>query len=242
MNYEKRELLYQGKAKSLYATAEKDVLWSEFRNDTTAFDGAKKAALNNKGQVNNLLSAHFMQYLAQQGIATHFIKLLSPQVSLVHRLQMLPLEAVVRNIAAGSLCRRLGIAEKTQLQPPLYEIFLKNDELHDPLVTEQHAIAFAWATAPQLQQMQHLALKIHAHLTKMLAAVDLVLVDAKYEFGMRGDQLCLGDEISPDSCRIWDAKTGRSLDKDRFRKDLGQVVESYEEIARRLGVAETVKP
>ncbi len=237
MTYEKRKLCYAGKAKSLYATDDADLLIAEFRDDTTAFDGAKKEALADKGRVNHALSNFFMAYLAEQGIATHWLQSLSPTSSLVRRLQMIPLECVVRNIAAGSLCRRLGVAEKRVLTPPLFELFLKDDELHDPLVTSEHALCFGWATLAQLTQMRQLTLQINALLQALFLKADLILVDAKFEFGLYQDQIILGDEISPDSCRIWDKKTMRSLDKDRFRQDLGGVVDAYQEIAERLGIA-----
>lgn len=232
----KKKLLYSGKAKSMYETNDPNLLITDFRDDTTAFDGVKREKLANKGVVNNQISTHLMQILAAAGVPTHLEKLLSPHEALVKRLKMIPLESVVRNIAAGSLCRRLGIESGKKLNPPLYELFLKNDELHDPMVNENHALSFGWATQPQLDRMRELSLKIHKTLTDVFAKVGLILVDAKYEFGMYNNAVYLGDEISPDSCRIWDAETHEPLDKDRFRKDLGKVVESYEIIAQRLGI------
>lgn len=232
----KKNLLYSGKAKSMYETDSPDLLITDFRDDTTAFDGVKHEKLANKGVVNNQISAYLMQILKAAGVPTHFEKLLSPHEAVVKRLTMIPLESVVRNIAAGSLCRRLGIESGKKLQPPLYEIFLKNDALHDPMVNENHAISFGWATQPQLNRMRELSLKINDVLSAVFAKVNMILVDAKYEFGVAGNEIYLGDEISPDSCRIWDADTHDSLDKDRFRKDMGRVVESYEIIAHRLGI------
>jgi len=237
MDINKTDLLYSGKAKSLFNTNEQDLLISEFRDDTTAFDGAKKAALTDKGQVNNKISAHIMEYLAEAGVLTHFECLLSDTESVVRRLKMIPLENVVRNIAAGSLCRRLGIEPNTELHPPLHELFLKNDELHDPMVTEAHALSFGWATQEQLHTMRKMSLRINELLVKLFKDAGLILVDAKYEFGVGSDGgIYLGDEISPDSCRIWDGVTRESLDKDRFRKDMGDVISSYRKIAERLGI------
>lgn len=233
----KGDQLYSGKAKTLYQTNDPNLLIVEFRDDTSAFDGVKIEKLSNKGHVNCALNAHIMQSLEQAGIATHLVEHTSAVESVVKHLKMIPLECVVRNIAFGSLCRRLGVEERKPLSPPLFELFLKNDELHDPLVTREHARAFSWASTEQLDKMQSMSLQIHTHLTEIFAKVGLTLVDAKYEFGVDiNGQLCLGDEISPDSCRIWDAQTQKSLDKDRFRKDMGEVISAYEEIAMRLGV------
>jgi len=238
MTVKKAELLYSGKAKSLFTTDQKDLLIAEFRDDTTAFDGIKKEALSKKGEVNNQINAHIMQVLEEAGIPTHHVETLSPTEEVVRRLKMIPLESVVRNVAAGSLCRRLGVTSGMQLDPPLYELFLKNDELHDPLINENHAVSFAWATTEQLQRMKALTLEINTVLSKLFSDVGLLMVDAKFEFGVGSDgKIYLGDEISPDSCRIWDKVTHEPLDKDRFRKDLGNVVGSYQIIAEKLGVA-----
>lgn len=233
---EKTKMLCSGKTKSLYETNMPNLLVAEFRDDTTAFDGAKYEKLNRKGMVNNLINAHLMGILSDSEIPTHFETIYSDHESLIKRLNMIPIECVVRNIAAGSLCRRLGIQEGITLHTPLFELFLKNDDLHDPLITEDHANAFGWATPRQLKRMRELSLKIHKILTSVLGRSNLILVDAKYEFGLQNNVIVLGDEISPDSCRIWDAQTKTVLDKDRFRKDMGQVVESYEFIAHRLGL------
>ncbi len=233
---EKKALLYSGKAKSLFCTEDEQLLITEFRDDTTAFDGEKKAVLANKGRVNHAISNHLMQKLEQAGIATHYVKSLSPTESVVKHLRMLPIECVVRNIATGSLCRRLGVQDGLTLTPPMFEFFYKNDELHDPLINRDHAVHFGWATASQCDQMQALSLKINETLRQIFSDVGLILVDAKYEFGLCGDQVVLGDEISPDSCRIWDALTKEPLDKDRFRQDMGEVIDKYQEVASRLGV------
>lgn len=234
---QKREMCYSGKAKSLFASDDPNILIAEFRDDTSAFDGVKKEKLAHKGLVNNYLNEFIMLALMEAGVPTHHVARISDTETTVKRLRMIPIECVVRNIAAGSLCKRLGIEAKTKLSPPLYENFLKNDELHDPLITTEHALTFGWATMDELNAMKALTLKINQVLTKLLADAGLILVDAKFEFGVSNDgAILLGDEISPDSCRIWDAKTQEKLDKDRFRQDLGDVVGHYQEIARRLGV------
>lgn len=239
MKVEKGKPVYSGKAKSLYETEDAGLLITEFRDDTTAFDGEKKEKLADKGRVNNLISAHIMGKLAEAGIPTHFQSLLSPTESLVKRLRMIPIENVVRNVAAGSLCRRLGLETGMELDPPLHELFLKNDALHDPMITTEHALRFGWANEKELSEMKSLSLKINAVLKTLFANHGMILVDAKYEFGVGLDgKIYLGDEISPDSCRIWDMSTREKLDKDRFRQDLGNVVASYQKIAKRLGIVE----
>ncbi len=236
MKLSKQKMLYSGKVKSLFETEDPNFLIAEFRDDTTAFDGAKHELLANKGVVNNQISAFIMKTLAEAGVPTHFERTLSENESVVKRLKMIPLECVVRNIAAGSLCRRLGVQEKLPLDPPLLELFLKNDALHDPMICESHALRFGWATEKQLAEMKKLTLKINEVLSALFKKAGLVLVDAKFEFGVKDDTVYLGDEISPDSCRIWDAETLEILDKDRFRKDMGGVMAAYEEIAKRLGI------
>ena len=237
MSVTQKEQLYVGKAKTMYATDDPELLIADFRNDTSAFDGVKKAKLDDKGYVNNQISAFIMEHLAAGGVPTHFVEKLSSQQCVVRRLKMIPVECVVRNVAAGSLCRRLGIQAGRELDPPLFELFLKDDELHDPMVNREHALAFGWATSEQLDQMGELTLTINQLLKELLAKAGLILVDSKYEFGIASDgTMYLGDEISPDSCRIWDAKTREILDKDRFRQDMGNVIESYKEIAERLGI------
>ena len=236
MPYARQQELYSGKAKSLYATSDERYLIAVYRDDTTAFDGAKHEQLSNKGAVNNCISSFIMEHLAQGGVPTHYVERLNETETLVKKLQMIPLESVIRNIAAGSLCRRLGIEQGMHLTPPLYELFLKNDELHDPLINDNHALSFGWATQEQLSQMKKLTITINNILQDLFTDAGLILVDAKYEFGLLDGQVVLGDEISPDSCRIWDKDTKKPLDKDRFRQELGGVVESYQVIAERLGI------
>lgn len=233
---EKREQLYAGKAKSVFATDDPDRLVIVFRNDTSAFDGQKVEQLARKGMVNNKFNAFIMEKLQAAGIPTHFEKLLDEQEALVKRLDMIPLECVVRNVAAGSLCRRLGVKEGTELNPPTFELFLKNDALHDPMVNEYHARAFGWATDDQLDTMKTLTFRVNDVLKQLFTVAGMILVDYKLEFGLFRGEVVLGDEFSPDGCRIWDAQTREKLDKDRFRQDLGNVIESYELVGRRLGI------
>lgn len=234
---EKRNQLYAGKAKSVFATDDPDRLVIVFRNDTSAFDGQKVEQLERKGMVNNKFNAFIMAQLEAAGIPTHFEGLLSDQESLVKRLDMIPLECVVRNVAAGSICRRLGVKEGLELSPPTFELFLKNDALHDPMVNEYHARSFGWASDEQLETMKALTFRVNAVLKELFAEAGMILVDYKLEFGLFDGQVVLGDEFSPDGCRIWDAETREKLDKDRFRQDLGNVIESYELVGRRLGIA-----
>jgi phosphoribosylaminoimidazole-succinocarboxamide synthase len=234
---QKLEELYRGKAKSVYNTDDAEHFIMEFRNDTSAFDGKKLAQLDRKGMVNNKFNAFIMEKLAAAGIPTHFVKLLSDTESVVKRLTMLPLECVVRNVAAGSICRRYGIKEGTELTPPTFEFFLKSDALGDPMVNESHIHSFGWATDEQVAAMKDLTLQCNVVLKKLFADAGMILVDYKLEFGLFNGKMVLADEFSPDGCRIWDAQTREKMDKDRFRQDLGNVIEFYETVGRRLGVA-----
>lgn len=233
---EKRDLLYSGKAKSVYTTDDADLMILEFRDDTSAFDGKKIEQLARKGMVNNKFNAFVMTKLAEAGIPTHFQALLSDTESLVKRLDMIPLECVVRNVAAGSLVRRLGVEEGIDLNPPTFELFLKNDALGDPMVNEYHARSFGWAEEAHLDRMKELTFQVNAVLKQLFADGGMLLVDYKLEFGLFQGEVVLGDEFSPDGCRLWDAQTREKLDKDRFRQGLGNVIESYEEVGRRIGV------
>lgn len=232
----KVEQLYAGKAKSVFTTEDQNLLVMVFRDDTSAFDGKKVAQLERKGLVNNQFNAFIMSKLSDAGIPVHFEKLLSANESLVKRLDMIPLECVVRNYAAGSLCRRLGIEEGQSLTPATFELFLKNDALGDPMVNESHARTFGWASDEQLLQMKELTFKVNDVLKSLFDAAGIMLVDYKLEFGMSGGEIYLGDEFSPDGCRLWDKETRQKLDKDRFRQDLGGVIEAYEEVGARLGI------
>lgn len=233
---EKRDLLYSGKAKSVYTTDDADLMILEFRDDTSAFDGKKIEQLDRKGMVNNKFNAFVMTKLAEAGIPTHFQALLSDTESLVKRLDMIPLECVVRNVAAGSLVRRLGVEEGIDLNPPTFELFLKNDALGDPMVNEYHARSFGWAEDAHLDRMKVLTFQVNSVLKQLFADGGMLLVDYKLEFGLFQGEVVLGDEFSPDGCRLWDAQTREKLDKDRFRQGLGNVIESYEEVGRRIGV------
>ncbi len=228
--------LFSGKAKTVYTTDDPDKLILHFRNDTSAFDGEKIEQLDRKGMVNNKFNAFIMQKLEAAGVPTHFIQLLSDEESLVKKLDMLPIECVVRNISTGSLCRRLGVEEGMDLEPPTFEFFLKNDELHDPMINDYHILSFKWATEDEIAQMKELTFKVNDILKKLFADAGLLLVDYKLEYGRYQGGLVLGDEFTPDGCRLWDAETREKLDKDRFRQGLGGVVEAYEEVAHRLGV------
>jgi len=233
---QKQSELYRGKAKTVHTTNDPNFLILEFRDDTSAFDGERIEQLARKGMVNNRFNHFIMEKLTAAGVPTQLERLLSDTESLVKNLDMIPVECVVRNIAAGSLVRRLGVAEGQELTPPTFELFLKNDELHDPMINESHAIAFGWATAEQLAEMKRLTLKVNEVLQALFNEAGMLLVDYKLEFGLFDGKIVLGDEFSPDGCRLWDKETREKLDKDRFRQGLGGVVEAYEEVAKRLGV------
>lgn len=233
---EKREQLYAGKAKSIFKTDDPDHLVMLFRNDTSAFDGKRVEQLDRKGMVNNKFNAFIMGKLQAAGIPTHFVKLLSDTEALVKKMDMIPVECVVRNLAAGSLVRRLGVQEGQVLNPPTFELFLKNDALGDPMINESHVESFGWATREQLARMKELTFKINEVLKDLFAAGNMLLVDFKVEFGLHKGEVILGDEFSPDGCRLWDKDTREKLDKDRFRQNLGNVVESYELVGQRLGL------
>ncbi len=233
---EKKALLYTGKAKSLYDTNDPDYLIMEFRDDTSAFDGIKKEKLARKGSVNNRFNAFIMKKLEVAGIETQFDRFFSETESVVKHLTMIPVESVVRNIAAGHLCKRLGVEEGLLLDPPTHEFFLKNDEYHDPMINDSLIRTFNWATDKEIGEMKAQSFKVNEVLKSLFLEAGLLLVDFKLEFGRIGDRIILGDEFTPDGCRIWDVETRRKLDKDRFRRDLGDVVEAYEEVSARLGI------
>jgi len=223
---EKREELYAGKAKSVFKTDDPDYMVLEFRNDTSAFDGKRVEQLDRKGMVNNKFNAFIMQKLAQAGIPTHFERLLSDTECLVKRLDMMPVECVVRNLAAGSLVRRLGVEEGMELSPPTFELFLKNDALGDPMVNESLVETFGWAKPADLEQAKQLTFKANAVLKQLFDDAGLLLVDYKLEFGLFKGEVVLGDEFSPDGCRLWDKETRKKMDKDRFRQGLGGVIDA----------------
>jgi len=233
---EKQEELYSGKAKSVYKTADPDLFVLQFRNDTSAFDGIRVEQLEDKGKVNNIFNAFIMEKLEDAGIKTHFVEKLSATESLVKRLDMIPVECVVRNLAAGSICKRYGIEEGRDINPPTFEFFLKNDALHDPMINDYHIVSFGWAEPAHIEEMKKLTFKVNDVLKDLFKAGNMLLVDYKLEFGLHDGELLLGDEFSPDGCRIWDAQTRNKMDKDRFRQDLGAVIETYKEVGQRLGI------
>jgi len=240
MQMARRKLVYEGKAKILYEGPEPGTLVQYFKDDTSAGDGAKKAQIDGKGVLNNRLSEFFMTGLNNIGVPTHIIKRINMREQLIRAVEIIPLEVVVRNIAAGSICKRLGIEEGTPLPRPIVEFYFKNDALHDPLVSEEHIIAFGWAAQQDLDDMVALALRVNDFLSGLMLGVGIKLVAFKIEIGRIWDgdfmRLIVADEISPDSCRLWDIATNRKLDKDVFRRDLGDLADAYTEVARRLGV------
>ena len=232
--------LYEGKAKILYKGPKANTLIVYFKDDATAFNNKKKSQINEKGILNNKMSEVIMQKLKSSGIETHFIERISEREQLIKKVKIFPLEVVVRNIAAGSICKRLGLKEGLILKKSLIEFFYKCDELDDPLITREHIEMFGWASKNDMKKITSLTFKINTVLSKLFGSINLKLVDFKIEFGKysfgKKYKIILADEISPDSCRLWDAKTNKSLDKDRFRKDLGNIKEAYEEVAQRLGI------
>ncbi len=231
---EKREKLYEGKAKIIYATDEPDKVIAYYKDSATAFDAVKKATIEGKGVLNNKIASFFFQLLNEKGIPTHFIKQLSDREMLIYRVEIIPVEVVVRNLAAGSIVKRLGIPEKTEFNPPLVEFYLKNDELHDPIICREHILAMKLATEEEIEKMRELALKVNDILKEFMKEQGIILVDFKLEFGRKDGEIVLADEISPDTCRFWDAKTGERLDKDRFRFDLGDLIEGYTKILEKI--------
>ena len=235
---EKRDELYRGKAKTVYYTDDSAKLILHFRNDTSAFDGEKIEQLERKGEVNNKFNHFIMTKLEEAGIATQVEALVSDTESLVKKLDMIPVECVVRNLSAGSLVRRLGVEEGKELNPPIFEFFLKNDALHDPMVNDYHILSFGWATEAQIAEMKALTFKVNSVLKALFDDAGMLLVDYKLEFGVDKDgNIVLGDEFTPDGCRLWDKETRKKMDKDRFRQGLGSVVETYIEVAERLGLS-----
>ncbi|WP_440959892.1 phosphoribosylaminoimidazolesuccinocarboxamide synthase [Oceanicaulis sp. LC35] len=237
----RRKMLYEGKAKILYEGPEPGTVVAYFKDDATAFNAQKKAVLEGKGVLNNRISEFVMENLGRMGIPTHFIKRLNMREQLLREVEIIPLEVVVRNVAAGSIAKRFGLTEGDALPRSIVEFYYKNDALEDPMVAEEHITAFNWATTQDMDEMIAMALRVNDYLSGMFMAVGIRLIDFKLEFGRVYDQndmprVILADEISPDSCRLWDANTNEKLDKDRFRRDLGNVTEAYAEVARRLGI------
>ncbi|MCB2081505.1 MAG: phosphoribosylaminoimidazolesuccinocarboxamide synthase [Hyphomicrobiales bacterium] len=233
--------LYEGKAKILYEGPEPGTLIQYFKDDATAFNNKKKGVIPGKGILNNRISEFIMSHLHEVGIHTHFIKSLNMREQLIKAAEVIPVEVVVRNVTAGSLCKRFDVEEGMMLPAPLVEYYLKSDALNDPMLTEEHIVTFGWAFDEELDEIKAVALRVNDFLTGLFLGVGLKLVDFKLEFGRWYDEegnlyIILADEISPDSCRLWDVETGEKMDKDRFRHDLGKVAEAYQEVARRLGI------
>lgn len=237
----RRKKIYEGKAKILYEGPEPGTIIQYFKDDATAFNAQKKDVIAGKGVLNNRISAHLMTQIEAMGIPTHFIKSINMREQLVRSVEIIPLEVVVRNVAAGTLCKRLGIKEGTVLGRPLVEFFYKKDELGDPLVSEEHIFTFGWAHPYELEEMVSMAWRVNDFMSGLFSGIGLRLIDFKLEFGrMWGENgelyIMLADEMSPDNCRLWDAGTNEKLDKDRFRFDLGDLVEGYQKIAEKLGL------
>jgi len=236
----RRKKIYEGKAKTLYEGPEPGTIIQYFKDDATAFNAEKRDVIEGKGVLNNMLSEFFMTGLASVGVPTHFIKRINMREQLVRACEIIPLEIVVRNYAAGSMSKRLGIEEGLQLPRPIIEYYYKDDKLGDPMVTEEHIAAFGWASQQDMDDILSLALRVNDFLSGVMFSVGIKLIDFKIEVGRvyEGDfqRLLVADEISPDSCRLWDIESGRKLDKDVFRRDLGSLTDAYSEVARRLGV------
>ena len=236
----RRRRIYEGKAKVLFEGPEPGTLVQYFKDDATAFNNQKKGVITGKGVLNNRISEYLMTRLTEMGIPTHFVRRLNMREQLIREVEIIPIELVVRNVAAGSLSTRFGIQEGTPLPRSIIEYYLKSEELNFPMVTEEHITAFGWAAPPDLDDMVALALRVNDYLSGLFLGIGLRLVDFKLEFGRLWEnddmRIVVADEISPDSCRLWDIKTNEKMDKDRFRQDLGKVEEAYQEVARRLGI------
>jgi phosphoribosylaminoimidazole-succinocarboxamide synthase len=236
----RRRRIYEGKAKILYEGPEPGTLIQYFKDDATAFNNQKRGVIEGKGVLNNRISEYLMTKLAEIGVPTHFVRRLNMREQLVREVEIIPIEVVIRNHAAGSIAKRFKIEEGTPLPRSIVEYYYKSDELGDPMVSEEHITAFNWAATQEIDDMMAMALRVNDYLSGLFSGVGITLVDFKIEFGRvyEGDfsRVILADEISPDSCRLWDSTTNEKMDKDRFRRDLGNVIESYTEVARRLGI------
>ena len=236
----RRRRIYEGKAKVLFEGPEPGTLVQYFKDDATAFNNKKQGIITGKGVLNNRISEFLMVKLAEIGIPTHFVRRLNMREQLIREVEIIPIEVVVRNIAAGSIAKRFGLEEGTPLPRSIVEYYYKSDELDDPMVAEEHITAFGWATPQELDELMHMSLRINDFLTGLFSSIGIRLVDYKLEYGRLWNndemRIVLADEISPDNCRLWDSKTNEKMDKDRFRRDLGNVEEAYQEVARRLGI------
>ena len=236
----KGKKLYEGKAKIVYASSEKNLVIQHFKDDATAFNNKKKSVIDGKGILNNRISEHILTYLSQVGIKNHLVKRLNMREQLIKRVEIIPIEFVVRNIATGSLTNRLGIEEGTVLDSTLIEYCLKDDKLGDPIISKEHIYTFKWATKREIEKIDRQLLRINDFLVGLFRGIGIKLVDFKVEFGRyknnSKNEILLADEISPDTCRLWDMNTEKKLDKDRFRKNLGNLIQAYQEVAKRLGI------
>ena len=236
MSMKKTELLYEGKAKKVYATEDVDVVIVDYKDDATAFNGEKKGTIAGKGVVNNRMANYIFQVLEKKGVPTHFIEELSDRETAVKRVEIVPLEVIIRNVAAGSFSKKLGIAEGRQLLAPTFELSYKDDSLGDPMINDYFAIAIGAATREEIDKITEYAFKVNEVMKEFFAEVGIELIDFKLEFGRFHDEIILADEISPDTCRLWDMKTKEKLDKDRFRRDMGNVEDAYKEVFKRIGL------
>ena len=231
----KLEQLYEGKAKKVFATDDPDIVIVDYKDDATAFNGEKKGTIAGKGAINNVMSNHMFQLLEQQGVPTHFVEQLSDRETVVKKVSIVPLEVIVRNISAGSFAKRYGVKEGIVFDEPTFELSYKNDDLGDPLMNEYHAIALGLATREEIELIKSMTFKVNEVMKQYFDTLNVTLVDFKLEFGKTADgKIVLADEISPDTCRLWDKTTGEKLDKDRFRRDMGGVEEAYQEIMKRV--------
>lgn len=232
----KLELLYEGKAKKVYCTDVEDVLIVDYKDDATAFNGEKKGTITGKGAINNTMTNYLFRMLEKEGVPTHFVEELSNRETAVKKVEIIPLEVIIRNKAAGSFSKKLGIEEGTELLAPTLEFSYKNDELGDPMINDYYAIALGAATREEIDRITELVFKVNDFLKKFFAECGIELIDFKVEFGRCKGQVVLADEISPDTCRFWDMKTHEKLDKDRFRRDMGGVEDAYVEVSKRIGL------
>ncbi|MGB9813297.1 MAG: phosphoribosylaminoimidazolesuccinocarboxamide synthase [Thermovenabulum sp.] len=230
----KLELLYEGKAKKVYRTEDDSLYIMEFKDEATAFDGKKKGVIEEKGVLNCIISSIFFELLEKNGVETHYVERLNDREMLVKSVKIIPIEVIVRNIAAGSMAKRYGIEEGTGLKRPVLEFCLKDDRLGDPMINNYHILALGLAEEEELKQIEEMAFKVNDILKEFLIKKDILLVDFKLEFGKKDGKILLADEISPDTCRFWDSKTKEKLDKDRFRRDLGNIIEAYKEVLNRV--------
>lgn len=236
MDIEQKEQLYEGKAKKVFATSDPDLLIVDYKDDATAFNGVKRGTIVGKGVINNRMTNYIMQMLEKEGVETHYVEELTDRRTVVKNVKIVPLEVIMRNVVAGSLSKRTGLPEGEIPSMPILELYYKSDELGDPMINSDHALAFGWATADELAVIEKTARKVNDILKKFFAGVGVDLVDFKIEFGRYHGKIILADEISPDTCRFWDSKTKEKLDKDRFRRDMGGVEGAYHEMMRRIGL------